>query len=457
MKTLLTCIVIFTTAIFVLRGTPVFAQGEGTKVGDKIEKYIDNLKTASTDQEKAQKELKEAIKKAKEANPDNAEKVKEDFYEAAKKIRDKYKKNQETFEWLKEFLTKLLDNDLVAMLPNLNDLTKLATVKAIGTGRTTGHIANLSIQNNTDNPIKAQIGPLFIPSDGQYHPYIVPTPIRIIVNPGATTTAKLNGYCTDIHLPPVPENKPMPPIDSWLEQPSAGMDLPENWQPQTNQGWQPLSGTDANNVAGDGRPQLLVPGTNRPLNHTINQITHPKEAAPILLSAINEITEAYENMSTSEEINTPFKGNPEKERESVIQQTFWIYTAALTGTVYKLSDFEKKTHEQFEKSTGNKVSGLNPEQKKELDKGVNDFWNTFQAVGAEAKVILLADDGEQEVSYDKVNKRDDLPKLIIPGYDRYTVERVINKKSHEEAMKKAFSSEAARKKWSEHFKRIYGK
>jgi len=92
-----------------------------------------------------------------------------------------------------------------------------------------------------------------------------------------------------------------------------------------------------------------------------------------------------------------------------------------------------------------------------LDKGVNDFWNTFQAVGAEAKVILLADDGEQEVSYDKVNKRDDLPKLIIPGYDRYTVERVINKKSHEEAMKKAFSSEAARKKWSEHFKRIYGK
>ena len=73
------------------------------------------------------------------------------------------------------------------------------------------------------------------------------------------------------------------------------------------------------------------------------------------------------------------------------------------------------------------------------------------------KVILLADDGEQEVSYDKVNKRDDLPKLIIPGYDRYTVERVINKKSHEEAMKKAFSSEAARKKWSEHFKRIYGK
>ncbi|MBK7099426.1 MAG: hypothetical protein IPH58_15280 [Sphingobacteriales bacterium] len=78
-------------------------------------------------------------------------------------------------------------------------------------------------------------------------------------------------------------------------------------------------------------------------------------------------------------------------------------------------------------------------------------------MGAEAKVILLADDGEQEDPYDKLNKREDLPKPIILGYDRYTVEREINKKSHEEAMKKAFSNEDARKKWSKHFKRIYGK
>lgn len=74
-----------------------------------------------------------------------------------------------------------------------------------------------------------------------------------------------------------------------------------------------------------------------------------------------------------------------------------------------------------------------------------------------AQEHLLLNDDDEEVDYDKITKRDELPKLIIPGYDRYTTERAINGKSHDEAMKKAFSSERAQKRWSEVFKRIYGK
>ncbi|MCO5292903.1 MAG: hypothetical protein M9959_14365 [Chitinophagaceae bacterium] len=423
MKTFLTCIIFLTTTFFVFKTTPVSAQGEGTKVGDKIEKYIDNMKTSSSEQEKVQKELKDAIKKAKEANPDNAEKVKEDFYEAAKKIREKYKKNKETHEWIKEFLTKLLDNDLVE-LPNLNDLEKLATVKATGTGRTTGHIATLSVHNNSDKPIDAQIGPFFIPSGGQYQPYIVPRKSLVNVQPGQTATVPIEGYCADIHRLPVPAGNAMPPISEWIVlAPNEG--IKHNWAPSTDKGWTSLPST-GNTKATDSRPQLLVPGTDKPLTHTIDINKYPTEAAPVLLEAINQISESYDKMAKKGAINTPFSGNPEKERESVIQQTFWIYTAALTGTVYKLSDFEKKTHEQFEKSTGNKVSGLKTEQKKELDKGVNDFWNTFQAVGAEAKVILLND-------YKEVKKIDDFDNWARKKYDEYCVERAINNKSHEKA------------------------
>ena len=82
------------------------------------------------------------------------------------------------------------------------------------------------------------------------------------------------------------------------------------------------------------------------------------------------------------------------------------------------------------------------------------FGNTAKR-GAQANLLLNADD--DEVDYDKITKRDELPKLIIPGYDRYTTERALNGLSHEEAMKKAFSSEKAQKRWSEVFKRIYGK
>ncbi len=83
------------------------------------------------------------------------------------------------------------------------------------------------------------------------------------------------------------------------------------------------------------------------------------------------------------------------------------------------------------------------------------FGNTAKR-GAQANQLLLNAD-DDEVDYDKITKRDELPKLIIPGYDRYTTERAINGLSHEKAMKKAFSSERAQKRWSEVFKRIYGK
>lgn len=76
--------------------------------------------------------------------------------------------------------------------------------------------------------------------------------------------------------------------------------------------------------------------------------------------------------------------------------------------------------------------------------------------GTQANLLLLNAD-DKEVDYDKITKRDELPKLIIPGYDRYTTERALNGLSHEKAMKKAFSSERAQKRWSEVFKRIYGK
>jgi hypothetical protein len=62
---------------------------------------------------------------------------------------------------------------------------------------------------------------------------------------------------------------------------------------------------------------------------------------------------------------------------------------------------------------------------------------------------------DDAIDYDKITKRDQLPKLIIPGYDKYSAARLIDKKSHEDAMKDAFESEDAQKRWNDVFKRIY--
>lgn len=331
---------------------------------------------------------------------------------------------------------------------------------ARGTGRTTGHIATLTVSNLSDKPITAELGPFFIPTFNKYQPYIVPAPAPVNVPPFTTINIPLTGFCADIHRPPVPEGEAMPPIQSWVK-PAP---LASTWTPSPDKGWTPLPADFCISPA-TGQASALncllpaIPGADTPLSHSINPNQHPEEAAPLLMEGISRITAAYDNMRKEGLIATPFSQNMEKERESVIQQTFWIYCAGLTGQEYKVEDFRQNTIKQFESSTGRDFEKAPADVRQNIDQGVDDFWNTFQAVGVEAKVLAmnLDADEDEDVDYDKIEKREQLPKLIIPGYDRYTTERAINGKSHEEAMKKAFSSDKARKRWSEVFKRIYGK
>ncbi|MCW5923265.1 MAG: hypothetical protein KIS77_13040 [Saprospiraceae bacterium] len=258
-------------------------------------------------------------------------------------------------------------------LVSVPDLPESALVcSATGTGRTTGHIATLALYNPTNQAVTTEVGPFFIPSDGQHQPYVVPNVTPVTVQPGSTVNVPLQGYCADIHTPPVPANGTMPPVKDWI---SPGS-LPADWMPSNANGWKPAAGSSA-----------LNPGTSNPLGHTIDLVKHPKEAAPVLLEALTRITAAYDGMKSSGNISTPFSGNPDKERESVIQQTFWIYAAELTGTGYKIDDFSKNTVKQYEAATGQNYQKQPAETQNQVQGGVVDFWNTFQAVGNEAKVI----------------------------------------------------------------------
>lgn len=250
-------------------------------------------------------------------------------------------------------------------------------IKATGTGRTTGHIADLTVYNPTNQIVTTEIGPCFIPSGGQYQPYIVPTPSPVTVQPGATANIPLQGYCADIFMPPVPAGVAMPPVNDWIV---AGS-LPADWSPSTANGWKSTMGSSA-----------MIPGTDRPLGHTIDLQKYPGEVAPLLLETITRITAAYNDLKENGGVATPFSGNPEKERESVIQQTFWIYAAELTGKDYKIEDFSQNTMEQYEAATGHNFEKQPAEVQNQVQGGVVDFWNTFQAVGAEAKVLAKGPD-----------------------------------------------------------------
>jgi hypothetical protein len=202
-------------------------------------------------------------------------------------------------------------------------------IRATGTGNTTGHIANLSLYNPTNQTVAFTLSPCFIPSDGQYQPYIVPTVTTATVPSGVTANVPVNGYCTDISRPPVPSGDGMPPLSSWV---TAEQDA----------------------------------------------------TAASLLEAINSVSTAFDKMKNEGSITTPFSGNPEKEREAVIQQTFWRYTS---GDKYKKEDFKANTIKQFETSTGLAFEKTDEKTQSNLNAGIEQFWNTFEAIGAEAKVL----------------------------------------------------------------------
>ena len=355
--------------------------GPGEKAGEDIAERVEAAETSSSDQKALVKEIAEAARKAGKDNPDDADKVKEAVRKKLDEIRDRKsssgkpggKNNKEVEEWVKKLKRDLMDNDYVS-LPNFGDTPLVCSAK--GTGQTTGHVADLTLYNPTNNPVTTDVGSLLIPSGGQYQPYIVPNVVTVTVPAHSTTNVPVQGFCADIFSPPVPSGETMPSVNDWV---SVAQSLPSGWAPSSANGWKPAVSSAA-----------LIPGTDRPLGHTIDPKKYPTEAATVLLDALVRITEAYDNLKNEGAITTPFSGNPEKEREAVIQQTFWKYTADLTGKEYKMDDFSQNTIKQYEAGTGQKLSAAPPAVKENLNKGVADFWNTFEAVGVEAKVLALS-------------------------------------------------------------------
>ncbi|MCZ2337953.1 MAG: DUF4157 domain-containing protein [Chitinophagales bacterium] len=257
--------------------------------------------------------------------------------------------------------------------------------RVTSTGRTTGHIAEITVVNKTDKDLDTEIGPFYIPSSGRYQPYIVPDPIRIYVPAGKENTIQVVGYCTDIHKPPVTSGESMPPLDTWI----VPDQITEEWQPDPQNGW-------VNSfVSSDGKAlpnpsagiYWSIPGTYIPVGHTIDQYKFPSEIAPVLLNAINRIITTADSLQRNGGVHTPFSNNKDKEKEAVIQQTFWIYTAMLTGNEYTKDNFRENMIKQMETQSGRSFESNPVAVKEKIDEGVDDFWESFMLIGAAAKIL----------------------------------------------------------------------
>ncbi|HSF90267.1 MAG TPA: hypothetical protein VLA46_12670 [Saprospiraceae bacterium] len=273
----------------------------------------------------------------------------------------------------------------------------MLTVTAKGTGNTTGHIANLSVDNPTQSYLVTSPQSVFIPSDGQYQPYVGTIPGTLL--PPGISTIPVDGYCADVHTPPVPSGSPMPPLDTWIP---VGVtdEIPEGED-------FPIIGTtpippfvpedipDIVNTPGftpmppDAEQDIIItwPGTDIPVGGTLDPDEDPTVFAPVIVKVMEEVEDAAESITESGILTTPFSPDPPRQIQASVQQVVWIFAAGITGEEYGKTDFTDKVYEQFEDNSGNAVTTLPEEQKEKLDSGVDDFWDVFTAVGVEAKVI----------------------------------------------------------------------
>ncbi len=311
-------------------------------------------------------------------------------------------------------------------------------VSAKGTGRTTGHIADIVVSHKNDFSLNILPQIFFIPSEGSYQSYVGRIPDGITIPPRGTAVIPVNGVCADIRTPPVPDGGNMPPVSTWVpvgipSGPTTSPDtspMPDPTQPPGELA-PPTGDVPVYIIPGDPVPDftpshipdivahpdfrttprdddpgtiiITWPGTNVPIDGIFRTNTDPNILAPVLVRALEVLEESYEVLVEDGRIHTPFSGHGSLQQESVIQQTFWIFTSGLTGHRYTRDDFEDKVYEQYTSSTGTTIKSIPADEKRQLDDGIGDFWNTFTAVGVEAKILgdpargIPADDGSGPV------------------------------------------------------------
>jgi hypothetical protein len=289
-------------------------------------------------------------------------------------------------------------------------------IHARGTGNTTGHIGFLSIENKSKSEIHLNIPTLLIPSNGKEQPYVVPDPVQASIPPKSTVEVPLSGYCVDVKRPPVADGAKMSPVDSWIVKDPDMFDenglIPdklydfwrigtpgEDGKPPTHPVVKFIDFKDFDNHA--------VVVNHLPLDHPLYRIPAAdtgqgmpgitqavvihkdsiRYSAPLIFDAINKISITTDSLQKSGNMVTPFSTNQPKEREAVIQQSFWIYTSILSDDRYEKEDFQSKMDSQLEETTKMSKEKLPEAVVESFNAGVDDFWNTFNLVGTEAKVI----------------------------------------------------------------------
>jgi hypothetical protein len=277
------------------------------------------------------------------------------------------------------------------------EINQSVPIKALGTGRTTGHIADLVVKNKGNVALTILSQRVFIPSSGLYQPYIATIPAATI-QPETTVTLQLQGYCTDVHLPAVPAGIELIPLVKWIPIRLPDSTLAGNGAYLVTQNSViPFTKDHISYIITSNAyiplyppPDTLNivtwPGTDVPTGGSMNHVSRPDLYATIMAKVLDLLEPVTTAVQERTNFATPFTIVPGKEREAIIQHVIWMYATSIAGKKYGKEEFRAKVYEQFK--TQSSFAEIPALEKQELDEGIDEFWNIFITVAAEAKLFL---------------------------------------------------------------------
>ncbi|HXR81077.1 MAG TPA: hypothetical protein VN763_09175, partial [Saprospiraceae bacterium] len=276
------------------------------------------------------------------------------------------------------------------------EINQSVPIKALGTGRTTGHVADLVVKNKGKVPLSIHSQRVFIPSSGLYQPYIADIPAATI-QPETTVALQLRGYCTDVHLPAVPAGIEMIPLVKWIpiRQPDstlvgngAFLVTQNSVIPFTKDHISYIITSNAFTPLYPPPDTLNIvtwPGTDIPAGGSMNHVSRPDLYATIMAKVLDLLETSTPAVQERMSFSTPFTVVPGKERETIIQHVIWMYATSIAGKKYGKEEFRAKVYEQFK--TQSSLADIPALEKQELDEGIDEFWNIFLTVAVETKLF----------------------------------------------------------------------
>jgi len=211
-------------------------------------------------------------------------------------------------------------------------------VETSGTGETIGTVVNLTVQNQTDQPLNCVFPPtLFESISGKNQSYACPSGQTVALNPHQTKTVPINGVCLNRNKPPVAKG-----VSGDLVMNEANPSAPQN-------------------------PNSHLPAT---------------DAGKLLRSCAAKYTAADQLQKSGALKNLPYH-DPQKQKDIVVQWSTWTdpQICQIVGTTPATKDDLKKVvYKQVEKK-----GPMSPETKKKVDQGINTIFEKVELTTAKAK------------------------------------------------------------------------